>query len=388
MTTQTTHHATPGPSSKDREAWLAARSHGITATEVREAAKGSSTDRRKIITAKLTGDHKDLTGNKFINRGNVREPIIAEWIQRRYGINPSDVVYAHAGDPRHLATPDGYTIDPMTQEVLVSEIKTSKHDLSPFEFGTTVENPVVTPGLAISLNGTPGAPYFWTTGYYDQMQWQMHVLDADRMLFVYEQHDDNWPDPEALREPVAVWIQRDNRRIDQLVQIANKLLTEIEAARVSDLPQTVGTIPLEIADEVHQLLEYRNTESIAKTAKESVWAKIGDYFRTKDPDSPNAYESAEAKVAWTNTAKGERITYRDQDDATPAKVKTLITRRAAVARAEERITKAQEATVKAQKAKDVADKNLAKALEPWAEIVPNPPTMKLTITANRTSKES
>lgn len=391
--TAITHRAIPGPSSSDRSAWLAARRGGITATEVRDCAKGNSTDRRRIIAEKVTGtDTPDLSGNRHVAYGHEREPFIANWIQRRFGIEPSTVVYAHPEDPRLLATADGYSIDPMTEENLVAEIKTSKHDLWPLmtqsppkqgERVLTVHREVYDHMRAL---GGKQVPHFWSTGYYDQMQWQMFVMGAERVLFVYEQHDDQWPSPSPLGEPIACWIERNPKRISELIEVAKDLLSEVERARVSDLPQTLGTIPAEIADDVHQLLEYRNAEALAKTAKEAVWKRIGEFFKDKPATT---HESDEAKVTWSPTKVEQQTTWADPEDggATAAQLARIAKAREAVAKAEASVKAREEQLTKAKAVVVAKQAALDAVLEPWRTVTPVvlKVSSPLTVTAKRTT---
>ena len=164
-----------------REAWLEQRRGGITATEIRDW--GTASKRRDIIAGKVTGVEAERnvrvrsTGHSlddYATHGRVREPIIAEWIQRKFpSISPCSHVYAHGEHPRHLASPDGVTLDPFTRELVVgpdaalAEIKTSTKDLMP---GRVDENRVL-----LELNESSE---FARKNYYTQMQWQMWVMNA------------------------------------------------------------------------------------------------------------------------------------------------------------------------------------------------------------------
>jgi len=236
---------TIGASSEDREVWLNQRAHGITATQVAKLAKGSQADRRAIKVEKLTGKFEDLTGNKYIDRGNAREPVIAAWIEANFDIAPSLNVYA-GENLRHLATPDGRSVM-FELDRLTSEIKTSKYDMN------------------------PKGVKFRASTYGDQMQWQMHVMGGIRVLFVWEQHDDNWPDPTPVHnEPQWAWVERDQKRIDQLVTIADEFLDDLDRSRPDDLAP-VGDIRPDLAQLAHDLLIHRNAEAVAKKQKEAVW---------------------------------------------------------------------------------------------------------------------
>lgn len=384
---QTEHRAIPGPASTDRLVWLAARRNGVTATEIRDSARGSSTDRRRIIMEKVTDtDTPDLSGNRYIKRGHTREPVIAEWIGRRFNIETSGLLYAHPTEPRHLATPDCYSIDPMTGEVLLAEIKTSKHDLWPFETSAPASGiDTLRPATALALRTTSRTP-FWTSGYYDQMQWQMHVLGAKRTLFVYEQHDNEWPDPKPLGEPVAVWVERDERRIAELLTVAESLLADIERATIGDLPTSLGTIPVEIADDVHRLLEFRNAEAVAKSSKETVWTRLKAFYKDRPADM---CESDEAKVTWSPTKTEQTTTWLDPKEggATAAQLARIAKAEAAIDAAKAAWAKRADMLGDAQQ--KVNDKRAAldALLEPWrttqAQIVKV--STPLTVTAKRTT---
>lgn len=193
---------------KDENAWLAARRRGVTATEVAKLARSGASYRQDLIFEKRTGE-RSFFGNKFTEWGLQREPIIAEKIMHEWGFIPSDILYHAPGNSRHLATPDGvYAKDGM---VTIAEIKTGKHDLN------------------------PEGDYFASTGYLDQMLWQAYVCDADEILFVWEQHNDEWPEPTPF-EIQSVWIERNQARIEELIAIADDFLAELDANADPDDP--------------------------------------------------------------------------------------------------------------------------------------------------------
>lgn len=257
-----------------REAWLEQRRGGITATEIRDWGTGSK--RRDIIAFKVTGKMEDLSDNIYVNHGNRREPVIAEWIEGRFGITPCDYVYSHGANSRWLASPDGISLDPFTRELLVgaeavlSEIKTSKYDLMP---GRLDADRVL---LEVDQSSK-----FAQSNYYTQMQWQMLVMNAARTLFVWEQHN-GIIDPETgtftpAGPPEYAWIERDDRLIEVLIEQAEKALAEIDAARVAasagELPP-ISELPPEEAALVADLLAARDAEAIAAAKKKAAWEKL------------------------------------------------------------------------------------------------------------------
>lgn len=295
-TTKTWHDPKPGASYEDKPAWLEQRRGGVTATEIRELAKGSSAFRRQLIVDKITGASKDLSGNRYVERGNVREPIIAAYLEANFEIEPCDLVYSGA-DPRHLASPDGLSLD-FRFDRITSEIKTSKHDLSP---GEIVDN------VFTGRRPADFAPHFASSGYYDQMQWQMHVMGGERVLFAWEQHDDNWPDPKPLHDrPLWCWVPRNDERIGQLLEVAERFFVEYDAARVGTLaPSSSESVDTETAELVHALLKYRDDEAVAKKLKESTWAKLQErLLPTGTIDDDKKLENAEATITVSTTEGG------------------------------------------------------------------------------------
>jgi hypothetical protein len=190
----------------DEEKWLEERRKGVTATEVSKLAKGTPSARRLILQEKRTGEYS-FKGNKYTDWGLERELALVSLIEAEYGFEGSDILFFSASNSRHLATPDAVHL---SDEVLIAEIKTSKYDLNPTE------------------------SHFQKSTYMDQMQWQMYVCDAQRCLFAWEQHDDNWvedefgvPRPEPIYQN-QTWIERDDARIAELIVIADEFLAEMD----------------------------------------------------------------------------------------------------------------------------------------------------------------
>lgn len=195
--------ARAGASDNDREAWLAERRQGVTATEVRELAKGGAGVRDQIAQEKRDGTTA-FAGNRYTEWGKQREPALNA-VLAAAGIEPESRVF-HGENPRYLASPDGIGVNPIDGEIIIGEIKTSSHEVM------------------------PGSDKFAEYGYYDQMQWQMLVCGAARCLYVLEQHDGNWPNPEPLPHRVA-WVDRDDERIGQLIEVADEFLAFLDGER-------------------------------------------------------------------------------------------------------------------------------------------------------------
>ncbi|MDR6200640.1 hypothetical protein QE374_002549 [Microbacterium sp. SORGH_AS428] len=191
--------------SRDRVAWIRARSRGITATDV-----ASLTSERAIAKAadqKLGGSR--FSGNAYTDHGRRREPEIAAWVAATHGIQPSSALFHAVVEKRHLATPDGIAVD-AEGRVTLAEIKTTNK----------------------SWRSIP-------RGYLRQVWWQQHVLGAERTLVAWEQHDGFVPVDD---EPRCAWVERDEVEINKLVRLATALIDELH------LRTTRGRVPAPIPE--------------------------------------------------------------------------------------------------------------------------------------------
>jgi len=177
--------------SRDRVAWLRARSRGITATDV--AGLTSAASIARAAEAKLGGGAR-FSGNAYTDHGRRREPEIAAWVAATHSILPSSALFRAEVEHRHLATPDGVAVDGEGRIVL-AEIKTTNK----------------------AWRSIPRT-------YLRQVWWQQHVLGAERTLVVWEQHNDFVP---VNDEPRCTWIDRDEAEIGKLVGLATNLIDEL-----------------------------------------------------------------------------------------------------------------------------------------------------------------
>ncbi|WP_052367131.1 YqaJ viral recombinase family protein [Paraoerskovia marina] len=167
-----------------RDAWLAARRSGVTATDCTKIVRQDGTpsvQRAKLLERKVFGE-ADAHSAAFAH-GREREPVIAAWITENWGIEPNALL-CEGETSGHLATPDGIGED------AIAEIKTSVHPLR-----SAVRR------------------------YRDQLQWQLHVTGADRSLFVVEHRH-------TLEREVC-WVTRDEQRIGVLVEHADRFLADL-----------------------------------------------------------------------------------------------------------------------------------------------------------------
>jgi hypothetical protein len=176
--------------SRDRVAWVRARSRGITATDV--AALTSESAISRAADAKLGG--AGFSGNAYTAHGRVREPAIAGWVAATHGIEPSSALFHAVVEKRHLATPDGISVD-SAGRITLAEIKTTNK----------------------AWRSIPRT-------YLRQVWWQQHVLGAERTLVAWEQHDGFVP---VGDEPRCAWVDRDDAEIAKLVRLATSLIDEL-----------------------------------------------------------------------------------------------------------------------------------------------------------------
>jgi len=175
----------------DRMAWLKARARGVTATDVARLSGPKAL--RPLALEKLLGT--GFGGNAFTAHGRLREPEIAHWARRVYGMQSSSALFHADGRPEHLATPDGLrerTLSNNSVALELCEIKTTN----------------------VAWRSIP-------RHYLRQVWWQQYVLGADRTLVVWEQHDAFVP---VGAEPECRWVDRDDNEIHRLIGLADQLL--------------------------------------------------------------------------------------------------------------------------------------------------------------------
>ena len=185
--------------SRDRVAWVRARSRGITATDV--ASLTSDNAIARAADAKLMGS--GFSGNAYTAHGRLREPEIAAWVAATHGILPSSALFHAVVEKRHLATPDGIGVY-AGDRVQLCEIKTTNK----------------------SWRSIPRS-------YLRQVWWQQHVLGADRTLVVWEEHDAFVP---VGDEPRCAWVDRDEIEIAKLVRLATSLIDELHRRTMAGRP--------------------------------------------------------------------------------------------------------------------------------------------------------
>lgn len=241
-----------GASDQDKPAWLAERRQGISATEIRDLYSGRITV-DELVGRKLgrLPEIGDLSHIPAVDWGNQREPVIAEWVERRWGIRHESRVFHAADEPRFLASPDGVGVN-FDEMLQVSEIKT-----------TGVEIP-------------PWSDAYQRKGYEFQQQWVMRVLGAERSLFVWEIREED-SDGAGGRVFVpgsrgAEWVPRNEKVIAELEEVARVFLAELDRAAAEPWDEPVVDEELDrFAGDYLRALEL---EREAKRLKEPAWQAL------------------------------------------------------------------------------------------------------------------
>lgn len=175
--------------SRDESRWLKARKLGITATDVNRLIKLSG-DRRTSwwdVLESKSPDHVPFEYESFA-LGVEREPVIAKWAIETFsgeGFVANNWLFADSEEPRFMATPD------LIGDYAIAEIKVSTKPLDQI-----------------------------LSRYRDQLQWQLKVLNCERLLFIVEHR--------TTQTIEAKWINADAERQEQLESAAYELLAELE----------------------------------------------------------------------------------------------------------------------------------------------------------------
>lgn len=227
--------ARAGPSDADREAWLAFRRTGVTATQMAKLAMSPDLDFaiKALVREKITGD-RPFTGNAYTDWGQAREPHLAAEAEVLYGIIPESRAFHHPEQRRWLASPDGIKVS--NGRIELGEYKTAGNAL-------TYESAIY-------------------KGYGDQCQWQMLVMGADRTRLLWEERVEGEYGFWAGRSGDFV-IEADRERQAHLIAIAELFLEALDEAQEDGLSDVDNNDPL-LADLIADLLEKRRAVATAE----------------------------------------------------------------------------------------------------------------------------
>lgn len=193
---------------RDKVGWAKVRSNRIGASDAASFATIDSVDR--YIAAKL---YNPFRGNSFTAHGNARETSMIE----AFHVEQNFTLFGSAGNPRHVATPDGIKLGG-DGTLILAQAKTTLQKLKTLKSGEQVPVPPFT-----NAKGFFHIP----PGYQRQMWWEQYVMGADRTLFVWEEHVGGIP---TTMEPESHWFYRDDAAIDKLIIISDLVLAGMDAA--------------------------------------------------------------------------------------------------------------------------------------------------------------
>lgn len=178
----------------DRLQWAEAHHGGVSGSTIPKAMTPAGR-RNWVGTTFFDSDTSDRM-QIYFDYGHRREDeFMGEWIDKRFNVQPNHCLFGADINPLFMATPDGW--NERTGDI--AEFKTS----------------------------TTPLPKTIKREHRDQMQWNMMVMESGRCLYVHEQHDNFVP----VDMPLAQWVERDDERIAQLVEVATGLIFQLEMER-------------------------------------------------------------------------------------------------------------------------------------------------------------
>jgi len=176
----------------DYAGWIEARKHGVSATTVAKAATPSGF--AEIVDG--WGSDVEVTDNAYMAFGRAQEGFIGMWVKEHFGLIPQEWLISHESVDWAIATPDALSLDHQQ----IGEFKTTGKDWA-----------------KIPLQ------------YVRQVQWQMYVTGADSCLFAWLlRREATTPDGKPIMvpgwfEPKVRVIERDDKQIEKLVDVAGRL---------------------------------------------------------------------------------------------------------------------------------------------------------------------
>ena len=184
--------------SDNHDAWLAARTRGVTATEVAKAATPAGL--KEVLANRA--DPQPVEVNAYMQFGSDNEDWIARYLKAEFGLMPNRWLIAADGVPQHMATPDALSLD----HEVIGEIKTGGK--VPLD-----KSGVIVPPIA----------------HRRQMQWQMHCTGATSCMYAFMLREEvNGVMVPAWMEPQVVLVPRDEAMIADLIRVADMLLIDFE----------------------------------------------------------------------------------------------------------------------------------------------------------------
>ncbi len=197
-----------GAPDTDREAWLAERRQGVTATEVAGLAQAKNLDKAidTLIREKINGEH--FAGNAWTEWGKERESVLEDFATFKHGYTPEKRVIHCSARHELMASPDGWRLNADGTVSLV-ELKTSGKRLNWKEAQAK--------------------------GYIDQVQVQLFVCDAQNADLIWEERKGSIDGGFIPGIRGIIPIPRDDDRIGELLVIVDKFMSAYTAALVNGI---------------------------------------------------------------------------------------------------------------------------------------------------------
>jgi hypothetical protein len=263
-----------GASDENRTAWLLERAQGVTATEIRDLYM-----RRKSIPAlvaeKLAGPQPELN-NQYVNYGRDREQDLVGCITVEHpGMVHETHVFHAADNSRYLGSPDalGEALLPEGPVLAVGEVKTGKHNIR------------------------GGMPDYYGKGYHIQQQWCMRVTGARISLYVGEQHDSQWPDPQPLDLFPEVYVERYNPAlVAELEVLADQFLAALDKATAGEVPEFDEVLDTHAVNYLRGLDLEKQGAALKKESFAAVKAALAD-------EASFSQASPLARITWTRAGE-------------------------------------------------------------------------------------
>ncbi len=240
----------------DRASWLEDRRGGISATDAARIMTGGG---RIVRREKVEGE--SFSGNAATDHGREREPVLAAFAERQFGLRPSAALLERADSPGDLATPDALgdlVVDGLsiveTEPLVGGRYRTEAFG----EFKTTIHD-------WPTWDDVPKR-YMW------QVVWQFLVTGASVCHFVFEAHEGFRAlhmEPRVFtiyRDDVAEQIEQAQARVAEWRDVADGIVPEglepldgmllrLEAAQ-EEADEAAAAVAL-IQDEIRALIEAR-----------------------------------------------------------------------------------------------------------------------------------
>lgn len=286
----------------NRDDWLKSREGILSATQIARLMVGGPAE-WKSVRSEFSGERRDFD-TKYMQWGREREQFIADYAATFVDstLEPNSNFLVSTRDPRIGATPDAIG------DGVVGEFKTSKYPMPP--------------SLKDSKAGM-------NARYYAQTQVQMFVAGVDACAFVWEQHDDDWPEPTPY-QPEHQIVEYDAETQKRIAETVDRFFNE------DDLDDVSEAIVVEALNQLRELEEQKQgIEQSQEKLREQIRSQLGDEdvsmkfanasvsyytpkptqrfdskkFKTEHPDIYAQYVKAGAPGA-----RRLRITYAKEED--------------------------------------------------------------------------